>query len=174
MVDVTGGAGSEDDGFDEAFPALYRRARSVAHRILGSMPDAEDAAAEAMARALLDWGRVGRLPYREAWVQRVAANVAIDVVRRRRAPAARAETGTGTEGSDDAAVLRLALVAALAELPTRQREAVILRHLVGCPEAEVAAALGVSTNTAKKHLQRGLGRLRRMVDLEGGLDVAFE
>lgn len=159
------------DGFDEAFRALYPQARSVALRILGSVPDAEDAAAEGFARALVDWRRVGGLAYRDAWILRVTTNVAIDVARRRRR--AEPDPVVGPDG-DDAAVLRVTLVAALAELPARQREAIVLRHLVGLPEREVAAALGVSSNTVKKHLQRGMERLRSSPAMREELSVAFD
>lgn len=170
--------------FEEEFGSLYRLARTVAYRILGSVVEAEDAAADAMTRALVDWNHVGSMPHREAWVQRVAANVAIDVTRRR-GPADRAVAllgaGLAEEGgrdSDDVAVLRMTMAAALAELPRRQREAVVLRHLLGYPETEVALALGLSTNSVKKHLQRGMEKLRRLsiVDAttDGGIDAAFE
>jgi len=119
------GVGSQD--FAAAFGPLYPQARSVALRILGSMPAAEDAAAEALTRALVDWDRVGTLPYCDAWVLRVTANVAIDVARRP-TPAYGASPPSGDDG--DLIVLRMALVDALASLPRRQREAVVLRHLV--------------------------------------------
>lgn len=161
-----------DPAFEAFFVDRYPQARTVAARILGSLPAAEDAAAEAFTRALVDWQRVGSLPYRDAWVLRVTTNVAIDAARRRRPePARDAETG-GDALVGDAAVLRLTLVAALAALPRRQREAIVLRHLVGLPEAEVAAAMGVSANSVKKHLQRGLAKLRRTVP-EEGTDLAL-
>lgn len=107
--------------FEEEFGSLYRLARTVALRILGSVADAEDAAAEALTRTLVDWSRVGRLDHREAWVQRVAANVAIDVVRRR-GPSERARetmrrqvVSAGTDRGDET-VLSMALSAALAQL----------------------------------------------------------
>ena len=158
MGDLTGEA-----DFDEAFTVLYPRARSVALRILGSVPEAEDVASEAMARALVRWRRVGGMPHRDAWVLRVTANLAIDAVRRRRSQPAAHEIH---DGEEDASVLRLALVTALRALPRRQREAIVLRHLAGLPEREVAASLGVSSNTVKKHLQRGLGTLRTHITRE--------
>jgi RNA polymerase sigma factor (sigma-70 family) len=159
------------DGFDEVFRDLYPRARRVAMRILGSVPDAEDAASEGLARALVDWHRVAAMPHRDAWILRVTTNVAIDVARRR----ARSlpDPGEATR-TDDETVLRLTLVAALAELPARQREAVVLRHLAGLPERDVAAALGVSTNTVKKHLQRGMARLRSSPSITEEVSLAFE
>lgn len=160
------------DGFERAFGVLYPQARSVALRILGSLPAAEDAAAEALTRALVDWSRIGALPYRDAWVMRVTANVAIDAARKRR-PDPIEDGAAGVDAMvGDVAVLRVTLVAALAALPRRQREAIVLRHLVGLPEADVAAAMQVSTNSVKKHLQRGLAKLRRLVPDEGA-DLAL-
>src|SRR5258706_14042127 len=73
-------------GFDEAFETLYPQARSLARRLLPTLSDAEDAAAEAMARALARWDRVGGLPDRPAWVLRVTTNVALDLLRHDRPP----------------------------------------------------------------------------------------
>lgn len=52
------------------------------------------------------------------------------------------------------------LVRSLADLPSKQRAALILRYGQGLPVAEVAALLGVEPATAKTHLVRGLARLR--------------
>jgi RNA polymerase sigma factor (sigma-70 family) len=149
--------------FAAAFPNLFPRARSVAYRILGNPTEAEDAAAEALCRTLVAWRRVGPLPYREAWVLRVAANVAVDLRRRRRpAPAAQ----EAIPSAEEATAVRLALAAALAALPRRQREAVVLQHLVGLPQDEVAAAMGVSVGSVKRHGHRGLDGLRERLGPE--------
>ena len=166
------GTGEGRDGFGAAFAELYPRARGVAQRILGSVVEAEDAAAEAMARALVKWDRVGALSYRDAWVLRVTANVAIDAARRRRSVPESEHAGVGA--LDDATVLRLTLIPALSALPARQREALVLRHMAGFSEQDVAAALGVSQNTAKKHLQRGMARLRSNLAWEEGVRIAFD
>src|SRR3954471_22684677 len=120
------GARGEEDGFDAAFRELFRPAFRVAYRLLGNVSDAEDAAAEALARACVAWRRVGKLPYRDAWVMRVSANVAVDIVRRRRAPMP-AAAPIDDDADADAAVRRLAVVDGLRGLPRRQREAVALR-----------------------------------------------
>lgn len=157
--------------FDEVFASVYPRARAVALRILDSVPDAEDAAAEGLARALADWPRVSRLPYREAWILRVTINASIDMARQRGR-----ETYEGTQptSSDDASVLRMTMVTALSALPRRQREAIVLRHMAGFSERDVAAALGVSQNTAKKHLQRGMQRLRSGFGTTEGAAIGFD
>jgi RNA polymerase sigma factor (sigma-70 family) len=159
------------EDFDEAFTTLYPRARTLALRILGSIPEAEDAAAEALARALVRWKAVGQLPHREGWVLRVTANVAIDAARRRRTVA---HLEPKALSSDDQTVLRLTLVAALSALPRRQREAVVLRHLAGFTESEMCAALGVTRNTVKKHLQRGMARLRADFTTDEEVSLALD
>ena len=145
------------DGFEEAFDQLFGRAFRVARRILGDDAAAEDVAADTMARAYAHWAKIAHEPWREGWVVRVASNHALDVVRKRsRLSDAVVE---GSVEADDVA-LRLALAEALAVLPRRQREVVVLRHLGGLSEAECADALRVSKGAVKTHLHRGLGALR--------------
>ncbi len=146
------------DGFNEAFDPLFARAYRVARRILVDSASAEDVAAETMARAYAHWGKIGRQSWREGWVVRVASNLALDLVRRR----SRMVDAPMAEDSveDDDVAVRLALAEALALLPRRQREVVVLRHLAGLSEAEVAEALRVSTGSVKTHLHRGVASLR--------------
>ncbi len=143
--------------FEAAFPKLFEQARRLAGRLLGDDQAAEDTAAEAMARAWLRWGRLQEASYRDAWVMRVAGNLCLDSLRRRRARAAVASAPDQTEQQ----VLHLALAAALAKLPRRQREAVVLRYLADLPERDVAAALGISPGTVGAHVHRGLSALRQ-------------
>lgn len=152
-MDDTGGS----DEFEAAFPALFLSAYRVAYQVLGDATEAEDAAAEALARALRAWRRVAPLPYRDAWICRVAANVAIDRVRRR---PVRSTAPDVVEDFTETATLRIALSAALVALPRRQRQVVTLRYLGGFSEADVARSLGLSLNTVKKHTQRGTSALR--------------
>jgi RNA polymerase sigma-70 factor (ECF subfamily) len=165
-----GTEGGGDEEFATAFDQLYPLAVRLAARIVGEQAAAEDVAAEALARAYARWSTVSALPYRDAWVLRVTGNLAIDTVRRRRllrAPRL-------ADSFEDASALRLALAAALAKLPARQREAVVLRYLGGYSEAEVSAALGISPNSVKTHVQRGLAALRdRLGDHEGSRLVAL-
>jgi RNA polymerase sigma factor (sigma-70 family) len=56
------------------------------------------------------------------------------------------------------------VVAALRRLPLRQREALVLRYYLDLPEAEMAAAMGVSPGSVKTHLHRGLAALARLLE----------
>jgi len=158
-----------DESFDAAFAVLFPRAFRLSYRLLGDRAAAEDAAAEAMARAFADWKRVSELPYREAWVLRVAANLSLDQIRRRKLLAV---VPPVTSEDEDTRALRVALWAALRALPRRQREIVVLRYIAGLGENEVAQLLGLSLGTVKTHVMRGRAALRRaMKDEETVIDL---
>lgn len=149
-----------DPLFEATFRSGYPKAVRVAARILGDRARAEEIAAEACTRAFVHWKRLSREPWREAWLVRVAANLAIDTARRRAVPLAVSEPAPP---DDDLVVLRSALVAALARLPRRQRDVVVLRYLTDLSEADTACALGISEGTVKTHLSRGLAGLRQVL-----------
>lgn len=130
---------------------------------------AEELAQEALARICRDWARVARLRSPGAWAHRVAINLANSWYRRRAAERrARTRAGPSSEvhhdpDAADAAALR----AALAALPRRQREAVVLRHYADLPVAEVAVLMGCAEGTVKALTHQGLARLRlQLTDTE--------
>jgi len=147
----------QEDDFDDAFPALFDDAYDVTYRILGDVDEAEDAAADALVQARLHWSKVGPMSNRDAWVLRAAVNVAIARIRRRGIPPLDLSAGPADV---DQVVLHDAVVAALAKLSRRQREVVGLRYVAGLTDEEVAACLGISVNSVKRHMLRattGLG-----------------
>lgn len=152
-----------DDDFEEWFRTTVGRVRGAARRVVGSAAEADDIASEAFARALVRWSTVRDLPHRDAWVVRVASNLAIDSVRRttrRERILTVQRAAEAVPAGDDAAAERVAVAIAVGRLPRRQREVITLRYLIGLPEAEVAAALGLSPNTVKTHGARALATLR--------------
>jgi RNA polymerase sigma-70 factor (ECF subfamily) len=163
------------ESFEHAYSSLFLPAMRLAYRLTGDVAEAEDIAAEAMARAYAHWNRISTSDYREAWVMKVAANVALDALRRRRPAfeaARRLRLSRPPEeagGFDDRTALRLALVAALRGLPARQREVIVLHYFSGLTDEEISAALGIASSSVRTHLQRGLAALRKQVpfDFEG-------
>ena len=151
--------------FEDEFDRLFGRAFAVARRLTGDAAAAEDIAAEALARTYARWSRVRAFEYLDAWVARVATNLAIDASRRRRVEPAAAASD---DPSDDT-VLRLALVDALTRLPRRQREAVALRYLADLSVDDVASSLGVSAGTVKQSVHRALKTLRTQLGPEMSL-----
>jgi RNA polymerase sigma-70 factor, ECF subfamily len=155
--------------FAAEFDRLFDRAYAVARRLIGDPTTAEDVAAEALTRTYVHWTRVRGFEHRDAWVARVATNLAIKTSRRR--PAAR--EGVTADASEET-TLRLALVDALDRLPRRQREAVALRYLADLTIDDVALTLGVSAGTVKQSVHRALRTLRDQLgpDLEPIIEEA--
>ncbi len=152
---VRSGDDSEAD-FDHAFDRLYPQARALAYRVVGDVARAEEVAAESLARAYSRWRRLAAADHLDAWVLRVAGNLAIDAVRRKRPLLA--PPGVRTES--DGVALRLTLADALRQLPRRQREVLVLRFLADLRQQDVALALGITEGAVKTHAHRGLATLR--------------
>ena len=169
------------DVSDEALMALYAngdraaalaltqrvtpRVLAYATRLLGGdRAEAEDVAQETMLRlwrVAPDW-RQGETRV-TTWAYRVATNLCIDRQRsrgRRRqmalddAPEV-ADTALGAEGRLIEAGRMAALEAALAGLPDRQRQAVVLRHLEGMTNPEIAAIMEIGVEAVESLTARG-------------------
>jgi RNA polymerase sigma factor (sigma-70 family) len=119
---------------------------------------ARDVTAEAFARALERWDRVGSMASPGGWTYRVALNV---LHRRQRRGALeerllrRAPDRTPPPLTDQG----LGVWQAVASLPPRARTAVALRYLGGLSEAEVADVMGVAPGTVAATLHAGRRRL---------------
>lgn len=61
---------------------------------------------------------------------------------------------------------RSSVVKALATLPTRQREALVLRYYADMSEAQIASVMGISRGAVKSHTARGMTSLRTVLEVE--------
>ena len=160
--------GADDEEFAEFFRTSVRRVEALALRITASPWDAEDVAIEAFARAYARWDRLSGADWRTGWVLKVAGNLAVDVVRRRRPVHPGAELLIADR--DDETLNRLTLTVALRTLPRREKEVVVLVGLCGCSHEQAAGALGISTGSTKTYLHRAMKHLRSRMgaDRPGG------
>ena len=156
---------------DEAVTVLYHAHYAVLVRaavlLVGDFATAEDVVQDsfiAMHRAwwrLRDTGRA--LPY----LRRSVINKSRSVLRHRavadRHPPMPAPELPSAEESALAVVQRSSVLAALNTLPCRQREVVVLRYYADLPEAQIAAALGISKGTVKSHTARAKDSLRALL-----------
>jgi RNA polymerase sigma-70 factor (ECF subfamily) len=150
---------------------LLPRAFRHAARVLGDRAEAEDLAQEAMLRlwkAAADW-RTDGTAKPATWLHKVVANLAIDRLRR---------SGRSVElGDDDYAdatpgmETRLqdgdrmsALDRALATLPERQRQAVVLRHIEELSNPEIAEVLGLGVEAVESLTARGKRALKAALE----------
>lgn len=147
-----------EDEFVDRFEELYRVGYRAAYAILGDRHESEECAQEALARLLTRWPRVRT--YAPPWVARVATNLALDRVRARRRAADHRPRPGEPAAEAELSDRRRDLGIALAALPRRQREAVVLRYLVDLSERETATAMGCSVGTVKSTVARALERMR--------------
>jgi RNA polymerase sigma-70 factor, ECF subfamily len=149
---VRADAGAAD--FDSFYEAAALRVVRYAYALTGNLPDAQDIAQEAFARAWQHWDSIRGYDSPEAWVRRVATNLATNRFRRdRTARAALHEllARDVPETSPDT----VALIAALRTLPERQRVVLVLHYLADLPVSQIAAELRCPAGSVKAWLSRG-------------------
>jgi RNA polymerase sigma-70 factor, ECF subfamily len=146
---------ADTEGFEEFYVATVGRLVGQLFPVTGDLHEAEEVVQEAFARASTRWGRLRDYDLPEAWVRRVAMNLAADRHRRRRRQVAALQREGPPPSVPPVSVEALALVHALGTLPVRQRQAIVLHYLVDLPVEEVAATLGARAGTVKSWLARG-------------------
>jgi RNA polymerase sigma-70 factor (ECF subfamily) len=145
--------------------------------VLGDKAAAEDCTQDTFERAYKSWSEWRPDAPVEAWLHRIAINVAVSDRRRariRQAGELVRRLGRPSPPPDPTALAeRSDLIRALRKLPTKQAAALVLRHFHGYSNREIAASLGVPDQTvasrltaARKQLQVALRDTRgpKMVD----------
>lgn len=160
--------GGDRDAVERLLRANQAGVFAVCLRITANRDDAADATQNALlgiVRGLTTFDGRSRV---STWAYRIAANAALDEVRRRnRRPLAEPDALEDTE--DPSATLegradRLDVDAALARLPMDFRAAVVLRDLCGLDYAEIASVLDIPPGTVRSRIARGRAALVPMLD----------
>jgi len=158
------------DGDPAASRALVARKLprilGLAQRMLGDKTEAEDVAQEAFLRVWRQapkW-RPGQARF-DTWLHRVSLNLCYDRLRRRREiptedPPDLADDGPAPDRGLEARDTGRRVGAALARLPDRQREAIVLCHYQELGNIEAAAIMGVTVEALESLLSRGRRSLR--------------
>ncbi|RGC65151.1 RNA polymerase sigma factor SigV [Micromonospora sp. MW-13] len=141
--------------FDAFYTSSAQRVLGQVYAMIGNRTEAEDAVAEAYARAWDRWTAVREYDSPEAWVRKVAYRVAVSAWRKA-INRLRAHRREAVEQHVDAiSVDHVALIDALRRIPAEQRRVVVLHHLVGLSVAEIATEARANPNTVKTWLARG-------------------
>ncbi|HVF38710.1 MAG TPA: sigma-70 family RNA polymerase sigma factor [Gemmatimonadaceae bacterium] len=163
-------------GDHNAFAGLVRmhqrRAYLVARSIVTVHEDAEDALQEGFVRAFQALDRFDTSQSFGAWLNRIVANAALDLARRRK-------VRTTEELSDslqspfqdpaESAELRSRLNQALAQLSERARSVIVMHDVEGFTHVEIGEMLGIPGGTARSDLHHARQKLRGLLsDLRGG------
>lgn len=160
-----------------AFRLVVTRNISMIHalawRMLGDAAEAEDVVQEVFAKVWTNaagWtpsgGGLG------GWLRRIATNLCLDRLRRRRPLSAepapdRADESPAADEAIDAARRGEAVAAAIQALPDRQRAAIVLTYHEGLPNAEAAEILGIGVKALESLLVRARQALTRALADKG-------
>lgn len=178
--DLVARAQNGDDGaFDELVDRHADHVYGICLRYFRDHHDAEDAFQAAFLACYRGLGSFRGQAQLSTWLYRVATNACHDLARQaaRRPLVVPLDPERDTAGGaslDEAATDRLAaaelqpdLVAALRQLETEQRHAVVLRDVVGCGYREIAELQGVAVGTAKSRVHRGHAHLAALLTEAG-------
>lgn len=165
-------ATSTDDTLADLHRAHYRSLVRLAYLLLGDQGRSEEVVQDAFVKLQLRWGGLRQVDKAPAYLRSAVLNQARSALRHRKVvdrhdarrtvePASLSPEAAALAGVDHERV-----VAALRLLPDRQREALALRFYLDLSEAEMAAAMKVSSGSVKTHVHRGLAALARLLEEE--------
>jgi RNA polymerase sigma-70 factor (sigma-E family) len=164
VVPVEPGAGSAREGVVEMYQSHFRSIARLAYLLCGDTHQADDLAHDAFVRLYERWDDVREADKRLAYLRSCVVNLAHSA-HRRKATAARhqgaphvlalAANGASAEEAAIGRAQRPEVLAALAELSTKQRTAVVLRYWLRMTETEIADAMNCSIGSVRTHIARG-------------------
>ena len=159
-----------------ALSVLYeqykRPIHSYTYRLLGNQEDADDVTQEVFVRACTSWDGLYERENLSAWLYRIATNLCVDMLRRRKRISWRSLTSHSGQddrfdgASDDGSYLlpdsggipevaeREHIRQALANMPTEYAVSLVLSAAQGIPYQEIATILGISPNAAATRISR--------------------
>jgi RNA polymerase sigma-70 factor, ECF subfamily len=153
---------------------------SLLARLTGDSALAEDLAQDTFVKAFRHLAAFDATRRLSAWILRIAHNVGVDALRRRRIRVVSIDAAPvpgGARAAEPPAppmpdpverhALRDALQSAMATLRPDQREAVVLRYEEGLSFEEIGQILGIPEVTARSHVHRARKELTRLLTAAG-------
>lgn len=154
--------------FEAFYRERYRPIVAVVYALTGNRWAAEDLAQEAFLRAHRDWSRVEVMAAPEAWVRRVAINLAMSRFRRLRSETtARLRLSPVDVAFQPPTAEHDAFWAEVRRLPHRQSEVVALRYVEDLSTVEIADTLEIAEGTVRALLAQARERLARQLEAKG-------
>jgi RNA polymerase sigma-70 factor (ECF subfamily) len=153
----------DERGFAGLVRLHQRRAYIVARSIVMTHEDAEDAVQEGFLHAYQALDRFDPAQAFGAWLNRIVANAALDLARRRKVRNAEeiSESIPATfRDPAESGELRERLEAALAQLPDRARAVIVMHDIEGFTHAEIGEMLSIPGGTARSDLHHARQKLR--------------
>jgi RNA polymerase sigma-70 factor (ECF subfamily) len=166
-------AARDGDAFRLLVEAHTRSLHRIAFRMLGDPGGAEDIAQEALLRL---WDHAARWrsdgPGVGAWLHRVATNLCLDRLRRRKFQSddevpERIDDAPLADDRMDEDRMKTATLASIGALPDRQRAAIVLTYYEDLSNGDAAAALDMNIKAFESLLLRARRALRRSLEASG-------
>lgn len=160
------------NGDMNALAALVRRhqdrVRRTAYRLLGNWDAADDIAQETFLRLYKNASRYSPIAAFPTWLHRIVVNLCLDLLKRRKARQLGTTDWPDEPASSDPLVRQEQVDAVrreLAQLPDRQRVAIVLHRFEGLEHREIASITGWSESAVESLLVRAYARLRERLKL---------
>jgi RNA polymerase sigma-70 factor (sigma-E family) len=155
---------SADRAVTELYSLHYRALVRLAALLVRDTPTAEEVVQDAFVAMHEAWQRLRDAEKALAYLRQAVVNRSKSVLRHRTVVDKNLQKAAPDMPSAEHGALvlleRHAVVAALRDLPDRQREAIVLRYYADLSEAEIAATMGISRGAVKSHTARGMIALR--------------
>ena len=148
-----------DSLYQETYPRIYRTLATM----LGDPAAAEDCAQDAYLKAFRAWPRWKADAPAEAWIHRIALNTAFSFMRKRRLREVGElirRLGRPAEADPTEAALGTDVIREIRRLPAKQAAVLVLRHVHGYTNREIAASLGEPESTVASRLMTAKHTLR--------------
>jgi RNA polymerase sigma-70 factor (sigma-E family) len=154
----------------EMYRTEYRSLVRMSAMLLGDVGRAEEVVQDSFIAMHAAWRRLRESDKALNYLRRSVVNRSRSVLRHRvvvdrHMPAPEPDMPSAEQGAI-ALIERSAVIAALRTLPTRQREALVLKFYLDLPEEAVASAMGISRGAVKSHTARGKAALRCVLEAQ--------
>ena len=172
-VHVSAGQAADNDAESRFIAQNLRRVFLLIYRMVGNVDDAQDLTQETFIKALQKQRQLRDFDKAAGWLSRIAANTAIDFMRRNKRFSAtdaagvlesRVAPGDSPEQMFLRGERKLQLDGGLAVLTARERTALLLRDVEDLPADQVAAHMNCSMATVRSHIANARVKFRRYLD----------
>ncbi len=154
---------SAKSGDRAAFATLFRRLRPLVHGIAlarGPVQDAEDIVQEVFAVALERLAGLGDDAAVSAWIAAITRNLIVDRRRRSRPTSGEVDDLPDGRAASDQILEARRVLAVIQTLPEAYRETLVLRLVEGMSGPEIAAVVGLTPESVRVNLHRGMKLLK--------------
>lgn len=156
-----------DPAFEQVYRSSYPTLVGQLFLLTTNRAEAEDVVQEAFARLWANWRELHAYDNHEAWVRRVAMNLAISRWRKHSRQTSYEEPAVPPAARN----FSLSdLTHALRGVSVKHRQALLLHHVIGLSVAEVASEMSAKPGTVKSWLSRGRAEFERQLHYQEATD----